>query len=278
MRCALRVLSALLFATQVHCGAPADTELEIEALRAGSMTDAVRSCLKISDEGRRSFCIADGVRTLGRDDPETASAYCLDIQSAAWRAECFFYAADHLAANGDYEHALIRCDNAMLFQANCVMHVFAEVARSLQANQPLGEAAENFTAALSLLEASSIRRDDALDKRLWLQFFQEALPPADEISTTHCNALKPKTRSKCINGAKLRLTQQLHTALRVPGAVHDACDRLDTVGLRAAAQHLEVRYAEQPELDAAVENTLQRACRHRPASGQEKGPHLEGPP
>jgi len=257
---------------------PPDGTLELAALKAETMDAAMRACSKVADPGHKGFCIADTVRTQGQDAPEFAAAACSTIESDAWRSECFFFAADHLAADEEFETALIRCDDASLFQANCVMHVFAELSRSVQQDQPLADAVSSFTAALSLLEVSSIRRDEALDRRLWIQFFQEVLPPGAEATLEHCAPLKDAARSKCVNGAKLRLTQQLHAALRGPGAIHAACEALVQDGVRAAAIQLKVGYVDEPSLDQAVEGTLQRACRHRPADSKDRGTPLDAPP
>jgi len=250
----------------------------LAALEAETIDAAMHACARISDPGHKGFCIADAVRTQGQDAPDFASAACSTIESDTWRSECFFFAADHLAADEEFETALIRCDDASLFQANCVMHIFAEMSRTVQQDQPLVEAVVSFTAALSLLEVSSIHRDEALDRRLWIQFFQEVLPPDAEATLDHCAPLASSAHSKCVNGAKLRLTQQIHAALRTPGAIHAACEEMVQDGVRAAAIQLKVGYADEPSLDQAVEGTLQRACRHRPADSKDRGTPLDASP
>ena len=273
-----RALGPIFVAGLLSCSAPSDGALELAAFRADTLDAAMRACSQVVDPGHRGFCIADAVRVQGKEAPEAALAACSTVESTAWRAECYFFTADHLAADGEFEGALMRCDDASPFQANCVMHVFAELSRSVQKDQPLADAAESFNAALSLLEVSTLRRDDALHRRLWNQFFQEVLSPDAQVSVEHCTDLRGATKSKCVNGARLRLTQQVHAALRTPGAIQEACEVLVQEGARAAATRLKVGYADEPSLDQAVEGTLQRACRHRPADSKDRGSPLDPPP
>ena len=91
----------LLAGLLISCSVPSDGTLQLAALEAETLDAAMRACSQVADPGHKGFCVADAVRIQGQDEAKLASAACSTIESPAWQSECHFFAADHLAADGN---------------------------------------------------------------------------------------------------------------------------------------------------------------------------------
>jgi hypothetical protein len=154
------------------CARPDDAALFAEALAASGYDDGARACTGLSRASDRGDC---AVAVIGRFAHWDA---CTDVETEVWREECWFAAAEQLAAQKDRAGALRACTRSR-FVSNCDNHVLDGLAMDLR-DGSIADAAVVYAG----LATDVVAADGELD--FWRSYFRLRLAAGLPLTVEGC--------------------------------------------------------------------------------------------
>ncbi len=215
------------------------------AARTTSPSQALATCQEIQHPDTREWCVADTARMCPEDFRAQMETACAELETQPWRGECFFYLAEGLGRDGQYEQAAQQCSRTGPYRSGCLMHLFASLARDLTGagqdgaalnmgtsqgaweggetipqdkpsllESSIQEATSAYRERFHLADLAGLPLDDRLARRIWTQFFQVAMEDLDLLSMETCDGLPRDQHARCRTALRILLRQRVAASLR----------------------------------------------------------------
>lgn len=233
------MIAALLWA----CAAPS-TPMQDEARQFVALLQSgdPAGCAQLADPELRGQC-------------ENANGLpCAQIIAGPWQQECYFSRAEAALARGDHERALSDCRQSGNFESECFTHLF-----KAQLEPKLDPLEGDFSFVELTAEAQALAASYGDWSPPWGWWWRRLHAESSPIDRARCEPFPPQERRSCQREARASLQIAWRDAL--PLRERELCGLSDAELRAAVATDARLSWRESADMDDAVHEELQRACR-----------------